>query len=94
MITEITTPVEVAAIISLLLIFMALVLTFIRMILGPSLPDKIVALDLIAMLVLGIIISYVALSKQIVYLNAIVLLALIAFLGTVAFARYLEKRIL
>jgi len=94
MITKITTPVEVAAIISLLLIFMALVLTFIRMILGPSLPDKIVALDLIAMLVLGIIISYVALSKQIVYLNAIVLLALIAFLGTVAFARYLEKRIL
>ncbi|HDP97902.1 MAG TPA: pH regulation protein F [bacterium] len=94
MITKITTPVEVAAIISLLLIFMALVLTFIRMILGPSLPDKIVALDLIAMLVVGIIISYVALSKQIVYLNAIVLLALIAFLGTVAFARYLEKRIL
>ncbi|MBD3290098.1 pH regulation protein F [candidate division KSB1 bacterium] len=85
---------EIAAIISLVLLFVALILTFIRLALGPSLPDRIVALDLIALLILGVIIAYVALTKEIVYLNATVLLALITFLATVAFARYLEKRVL
>ncbi len=94
MIFELSTPIEYAAAISLFILFVALILAFIRLVLGPSLPDRIVAMDLITLLILGVIISYVALTKEIVYLNATVLLALITFLGTVAFARYLEKRVL
>ena len=94
MIFELSTPIEYAAAISLMLLFAAFILTFIRLVLGPSLPDRIVAMDLITLLILGIIIGYVALTKEIVYLNATVLLALVAFLATVAFARYLEKRVL
>ena len=69
----------------------ALLLAFVRIARGPSLPDRVVALDLGGSLVVGIIAAYGILAAQPVYLDVAVALALIAFLGTVAFARYLER---
>jgi multicomponent Na+:H+ antiporter subunit F len=66
-------------------------LAFIRLVRGPSLPDRVVALDLIATLVMGIIATYSVAAGQPVFLDVAIVVALIAFLGTVAFARYLEK---
>lgn len=66
-------------------------LAFSRLVRGPSLPDRVVALDLIATLVMGIIATYAIATGQFVFLDVAIVLALIAFLGTVAFARYLEK---
>ncbi|HUU14636.1 MAG TPA: cation:proton antiporter [Terriglobia bacterium] len=67
------------------------VLAFTRLVRGPSLPDRVVALDLIATLLMGIIAAYSVAAGQPVFLDVAIVLALIAFLGTVAFARYLEK---
>jgi len=86
--------IEYAAFFSMLLIVLSLIITFIRLVLGPSLPDRVVALDLITMLTVGFIISYIILTRESVYLIAVMVVALIAFLGTVAIARYLEKRVL
>ncbi len=69
----------------------ALLLALYRLIKGPSLPDRIVALDLITMILAGKILVYIILTGQTIYLDAIVVLGVIAFFGTVAFARYLEK---
>jgi multicomponent Na+:H+ antiporter subunit F len=70
----------------------ALFLAFVRLVRGPSLPDRVVALDLIAVLSVGFIAMYALDTKQPIFLDAAIVLALIAFLGTIAFARYLERR--
>ena len=70
----------------------ALGLAFTRLVRGPTLADRVVALDLIAVLSVGFIAMYALDNDQPVFLDAGIVLALVAFLGTVAFARYLERR--
>ena len=77
--------------IALVLLSSALCLAFYRLARGPSLPDRVVALDLIATISVGFIAVYSIMTKQPVFLDVAIVLALIAFLGTVAFARYVEK---
>ncbi|MBN1153573.1 hypothetical protein JXB12_01490 [candidate division KSB1 bacterium] len=86
--------IERAAYISMVIMTISLFIAFLRLVKGPSTPDRIVALDLITMLTLGMILAYCMLTGQFVYLNTTIILALITFLGTVAYARYLEKRVL
>ena len=70
---------------------LAALLAFVRLARGPSLPDRVVALDLIATISVGMIAAYAVLTHEPVFLIVAVVLALIAFLGTVAFASYVEK---
>jgi multicomponent Na+:H+ antiporter subunit F len=74
------------------MIGVALLLTFIRLARGPSLSDRIVALDLIAVIAVGLIAMVAFEAEQPIFLDAALVLALVSFLGTVAFARYLERR--
>ncbi|MGH9804595.1 MAG: cation:proton antiporter [Candidatus Acidiferrales bacterium] len=76
------------------LLVASLFLSFHRLVRGPSLPDRVVALDLISNVAVGFIALYAIATHQAVYLDAAIVLALISFLSTVAFARYLEKRAL
>lgn len=76
----------------LIMLIAALILAFIRLVLGPSLPNKVVALDLIVTLVVGIIAVYSIITDQSVFLRPAIVVALISFLGTIAFAYYVEKR--
>lgn len=70
---------------------MAMLFAFVRLVRGPSLPDRVVALDLMATLVIGIVAVYSIATGQSAYLDVAVILALIAFLGTVAFAYYIQR---
>jgi multicomponent Na+:H+ antiporter subunit F len=70
----------------------SVLLTFMRLARGPSLSDRVIALDLIAVLAVGLIAMVAFAARQPVFLDAAIVLALVAFLGTVAFARYLERR--
>ncbi|MEW5979298.1 MAG: monovalent cation/H+ antiporter complex subunit F [Acidobacteriota bacterium] len=69
----------------------AVLLAVIRVIRGPSLPDRVVALDLVLVLSVGVIANYAIVTGQPVILDAAIVLSLVAFLGTIAFAHYLEK---
>jgi multicomponent Na+:H+ antiporter subunit F len=69
----------------------ALVLGFVRLLRGPSLPDRVVAFDLLATVGVGISAVYSMAHDQPVFLDVAVVLALISFVGTVAFARYIEE---
>lgn len=69
----------------------ALFLAFWRLLRGPSLPDRVVALDLIALLSVGFIAIYDIVTNDTVFLDVAIVLGLVAFLGTVAFARYVER---
>lgn len=74
------------------MIGLALLLVFTRLARGPSLSDRVIALDLIGVLAVGMIAMISFEADQPIFLDAAIVLALVAFLGTVAFARYLERR--
>jgi multicomponent Na+:H+ antiporter subunit F len=75
------------------LLSVAIFLTFVRLVRGPSLPDRVVALDLLSTLGIGVIAAYAIATDQPVFLDVASILALVTFLGTVAFAYYLEQRV-
>jgi multicomponent Na+:H+ antiporter subunit F len=75
----------------LVLLGSAMLLSFLRLCLGPSLQDRVVALDLIAVLTVGMIVTNTAGTGQRALLDAAILIALVGFLGTVAYAWYVEK---
>lgn len=75
------------------LLSLALILAFVRLVRGPSLPDRVVALDLAITMAMGIISVYAILNNQPAFLDVALILALLSFLGTVAFAYYIERRI-
>ncbi len=81
---------SIAVTITFIALSVALLLALFRIIMGPSLPDRVVALDLVAFLVIGLIATYSIAVEQPVFLDAAIVLALIAFLGTIAFARYIR----
>lgn len=63
-----------------------------RLVRGPTAPDRVVALDLLAMLVVGAMVTGAIHYESPVLLQPAVALALLGFLGTIAFAHYLLKR--
>lgn len=83
--------VKMASAAALAMIGLSLFFTFIRLVRGPSLPDRVVALDLMGMLAIGMIAAYDIAMDQPVLLDTATVVALVGFLGTVAFARYLER---
>jgi multicomponent Na+:H+ antiporter subunit F len=86
-----TAVADTLVLLTLLLLVASLFLAFYRLVRGPSTPDRVVALDLMALIVVGFIATYAVATEQPVLLDAAIVLALISFLSTVAFARYLEK---
>ena len=64
-----------------------------RLFKGPSLADRVMALDVLTMLALAQVVVYAIATRQQVYLDIAIGMALIIFLATVAFARYMEARV-
>ena len=69
----------------------AALLAFVRVVRGPTLPDRVVAMDLLGVLVVGMIVTYTAASGTTAFLDVAMVIALVSFLGTVAYARYIER---
>ena len=76
---------------ALIMVAVALLLSFVRVVHGPTLPDRVVALDLIGVCAVGLMVLGAAASGERAFLDAAVVMALLGFLGTVAYARYTEK---
>lgn len=82
---------DVAAQISLVMLGVSLLIAFVRLVRGPTLPDRIVAMDLLGMLVVGLIVVLAGRSGVRATLDAAMVIALIGFLGTIAYATYVER---
>jgi len=74
------------------LLAVSILLMFVRFIKGPSLSDRVVSLDLLLTTGIGVIAVYSVYTDQATFLDIAMIMALIAFLGTVAYSFYLEKR--
>lgn len=76
-----------------LMLTVAMFLSFGRLVRGPTLPDRLVALDLFAVLVAAFLTVYAIDSEQQIFIDAAIVLALITFLGTVALTQYVGRRL-
>ena len=82
---------EIALFAALAMLGAAALLAFVRLVRGPTLPDRVVALDLLGVVIVGLIVVYTALSGVKAFLDVAMVIALVSFLGTVAYARYIER---
>ncbi len=80
---------EYAELVALALLSLSLLLTVLRVLLGPTLPDRILALDMLTAVVIGFIAVLGIKTGYTLYVDIAIALGLVGFLSTVAFARYL-----
>ena len=82
---------EMVTQLTLVILALALLIAFARLAWGPTLPDRIVAMDLIAVLVGGLIVVSAAATGERVFLDAAIVIALLGFIGTIGYAAYVER---
>ena len=82
---------EMVSTVTLATLGAALLIAFVRLVKGPTLPDRVVALDLIGVLVVGLIVVFAGSTRVQATLDAAIVIALVGFLGTVAYATYVER---
>lgn len=70
----------------------AMLLIIVRLVRGPTLADRILALDLMTTLAVGFIATVAVRTGFTLYLDIAIAIALLGFLSTVAFARYLMRK--
>lgn len=73
------------------MLWVAVVLSLTRLIRGPNIADRVVALDLISTIIVGITAVLSIATSEPTFLSVSIVLALVAFLGTVAFAYYVQR---
>ena len=81
-----------ASLIALCLLSMALLLSVIRIVIGPTLADRVLALDLLTIEALGFVGALAVRTGFMIYLDIAIALGLLGFLATIAFARYMLVR--
>jgi len=82
---------NVTSALALTMLVLGAILTFIRLIRGPTLPDRVISIDLIGILIVCVLVVMAGDSGQQAFLDVAMVIALISFVGTVAYARYLER---
>jgi multicomponent Na+:H+ antiporter subunit F len=70
----------------------SLFIMLIRLFKGPEVVDRVVALDLLITSGVGVVAVYSISTDQNTFMDVGLILALIAFLGTIAFSYYIEKK--
>jgi multicomponent Na+:H+ antiporter subunit F len=76
----------------LIMLGIGLLLGFARLVRGPSLADRVVAFDVMTLMVLGLVVTDTILTNEQAFVDAAIILALLTFVATIAFARHLELR--
>ena len=91
MIMETSAFIELTSRFTMAVLILSIVLAFGRMVLGPSSADRVVALDLISVLIVAFLAVFSVHEGNTSILDVAIAYALVAYLGTVALARYLFR---
>lgn len=86
------TTFTVVMIIAFAMLLAALVLASARLLKGPSVNDRIAAMDVIAVVVMGFVLVYSIMINNSIYFDIPIIISLISFIGTVAVSSYLKHR--
>ena len=82
---------DVVSQLTLVILAVTVIVVIVSLIKGPTLPDRVVATDLLGVVVVGFIVVLAASTGVTATLDAAMVIALIGFVATVAYAIYLEK---
>ncbi|KRA55816.1 cation:proton antiporter [Devosia sp. Root635] len=81
-----------STLIALIILGLALLISVVRIIIGPTLGDRVLALDLMTVIAMGLVGTIAIRTGLMLYLDIAIALALLGFLATVALARYIMSR--
>ncbi|HEC72272.1 MAG TPA: cation:proton antiporter [Thermoplasmatales archaeon] len=79
-----------AFMLTLVLLIISIVVALIRVVFGPTVPDRVVGLDTINTLVIASMVIFGAASKEVIYIDVAIVYALLSFVSTLFIAKYLE----
>jgi multicomponent Na+:H+ antiporter subunit F len=74
----------------LFILIICIALAMIRIILGPTAPDRVVGVDTINTIVVVSMIALGAYLKEVIYIDVAIVYALLSFIATLFIAKYLE----
>jgi len=83
--------IENAGLAALAMLLVSMVLVLWRLARGPTAADRVIALDLLSMLVVAFLVTASLHAQETSYLDVAIAYACIAFLGTVALARFISR---
>jgi multicomponent Na+:H+ antiporter subunit F len=84
--------INIIILIAFILMLLSMMISLYRLIFGPSVYDRIVALDLIASIVMGFIILYSVVVNKALYFDVVIIISLVSFIGTVSISTYLKTK--
>ncbi len=77
---------------AMILLLLSATLTLIRMLLGPTIPDRVVALDAMTTTTAGAMVVYGVITRQVIFIDVALVYAVLSYIATLYIARYLVKR--
>lgn len=80
--------------ISLTLFALAIVISLYRIIRGPSIPDRVIAMDMIGVNLISAIAAISILLNTKAYLEVILILGILAFISTIALSKFIERGVI
>lgn len=76
---------------SLAMLFLAMVLALVRLLRGPSVPDRVLALDTVFVNTVGLVLVLGIWLETNIYFEAVLIIAMMGFIGTAALAKYVLR---
>jgi len=77
--------------VALAILVFAMLLMLYRVVKGPTTADRVIALDSIGVALISVVALLSILLATTMYFEVILLLSILAFIGTVAFSKFLER---
>jgi multicomponent K+:H+ antiporter subunit F len=91
MLIPLTPTLEAALGMAVLLVSAASVLSLIRLLIGPSMPDRILALDTLYVNTIALVVLFGLRQGSMLYFEDALLIAVMGFIGTIALSKYLLR---
>jgi multicomponent Na+:H+ antiporter subunit F len=83
--------IAIGAQIALYILILSFLLGLVRLVKGPALADRVVALDLLAFIAMGMVLLIMVITGRKEYMDIVIVGSLIVFIATVSISKYLTK---
>ena len=73
---------------------LAIFLCFLRALIGPTMADRVLALDTVGLLLIGFVAGIMIIHNTFAYTDIIVVIAILACIGSIAIAKFIERGVI
>ncbi|HCN61239.1 MULTISPECIES: Na(+)/H(+) antiporter subunit F1 [Mammaliicoccus] len=82
---------NIFVIIAIIIVALSMIGILVRVIIGPTLADRVIALDALGITLMAMIALFSVLTNTRYLFVILLLIGILAFLGTAAFAKFMDK---